>query len=75
MTLLNTPLPSLPYPEMIKELDIGAAAADNLYMGDLDATLAICTGLEVFRLENCFHISGILVRSLGMNCPMLKQVC
>ncbi|KAJ3037829.1 hypothetical protein HDV00_001330 [Rhizophlyctis rosea] len=59
---------------MIKELDIGAAAADNLYMGDLDATLAICTGLEVFRLENCFHISGILVRSLGMHCGMLKQV-
>ncbi|KNC97997.1 uncharacterized protein SPPG_06415 [Spizellomyces punctatus DAOM BR117] len=74
MSLLNTPLPAHPYPEMIRELDIGSSAADNLYMGDLDATLAVCTNLEVFRLENCFHISNILVRSLSTHCPSLKQV-
>ncbi|TPX60526.1 hypothetical protein PhCBS80983_g01761 [Powellomyces hirtus] len=72
--LLNTPLPAHPYPELIRELDIGASAADNLYMGDLDSALAVCTGLEVFRLENCFHISNILVRSLAAHCSNLKQV-
>ncbi|KAJ3166112.1 hypothetical protein HDU88_003659 [Geranomyces variabilis] len=72
--LLNTPLPAHPYPELIRELDIGASAADNLYMGDLDNALAVCTGLEVFRLENCFHISNILVRSLAAHCQNLKQV-
>ncbi|KAJ3163486.1 hypothetical protein HDU86_000065 [Geranomyces michiganensis] len=72
--LLNTPLPAHPYPELIRELDIGASAADNLYMGDLDNALAVCTGLEVFRLENCFHISNILVRSLAAHCTNLKQV-
>ncbi|KAI9092343.1 hypothetical protein DFS34DRAFT_288779 [Phlyctochytrium arcticum] len=74
MTLLNTPLPAHPYPEMIRELDIGSSAADNLYMGDLDATLAVCPNLEIFRLENCFHISNILVRSLSAHCPNLTQV-
>ncbi|KAI8816540.1 uncharacterized protein EV422DRAFT_288344 [Fimicolochytrium jonesii] len=74
MTLLNTPLPAHPYPELIRELDIGSSAADNLYMGDLDATLGSCPNLEVFRLENCFHISNILVRSLAAHCPNLKQV-
>ncbi|KAJ3249987.1 hypothetical protein HK104_007526, partial [Borealophlyctis nickersoniae] len=74
MTLLNTPLPFHPYPTLIKELDIGSVAADNLYMGDLDATLALCPNLEIFRLENCFHISNILVRSLSGHCPALKQV-
>ncbi|KAJ3003908.1 hypothetical protein HKX48_001502 [Thoreauomyces humboldtii] len=74
VSLLNTPLPALPYPELIRELDIGSSAADDLYMGDLDSTLAVCTNLEVFRLENCFHISNILVRSLSAHCTNLKQV-
>ncbi|KAJ3118168.1 hypothetical protein HDU96_003455 [Phlyctochytrium bullatum] len=74
MGLLNTPLPFLPYPVMIRELDIAGNAADNLYMGDLDAVLGMCPNLEVFRLENCFHISNILIQSLAHHCPNLLQL-
>ncbi|KAJ3085196.1 SCF ubiquitin ligase complex subunit [Quaeritorhiza haematococci] len=74
MGLLNTPLPFHPYPSMIRKLDISGIAADNLYMGDLDAALSMCPNIEVFRLENCYHISNILVQSLSHHCPKLKQV-
>ncbi|KAJ3165006.1 hypothetical protein HK101_000324 [Irineochytrium annulatum] len=74
MGLLYTPLPALPYTVMIRELDISGTAADNLYMGDLDATLGMCPNLEVFRLENCFHISNILVQSLAHHCQNLLQL-
>ncbi|KAI8849683.1 hypothetical protein BC829DRAFT_178339 [Chytridium lagenaria] len=74
MGLLNTPLPAHPYPTMIRELDISGMAADNLYMGDLDAALGMCPNLEVFRLENCFHISNILLKSIAHHCPGLLQL-
>ncbi|KAI9012923.1 hypothetical protein BC832DRAFT_613053 [Gaertneriomyces semiglobifer] len=74
MALLNTPLPYHDYPALIRELEISTMAADNMYIGDLDATLAACRQLEVFRLENCFHMSNILVRSLSTHCFNLKQV-
>ncbi|KAJ3216248.1 hypothetical protein HDU67_009758 [Dinochytrium kinnereticum] len=74
MGLLNTPLPYVPYPVMIRELDISGNAADNLYMGDLDAVLGMVPNLEVFRLENCFHISNILIQSLAHHCPNLLQL-
>ncbi|KAI9329378.1 hypothetical protein DFJ73DRAFT_902335 [Zopfochytrium polystomum] len=74
MGLLNTPLPYHPYSAMIRELDISGMAADNLYMGDLDAALGMCPNLEVFRLEGCFHISNILVQSIALNCPNLLQL-
>ncbi|KAJ3109515.1 hypothetical protein HDU97_005172 [Phlyctochytrium planicorne] len=59
---------------MIRELDISGNAADNLYMGDLDAVLGMSPNLEVFRLENCFHISNILIQSLAHHCPNLLQL-
>ncbi|KAJ3328040.1 hypothetical protein HDU76_010692 [Blyttiomyces sp. JEL0837] len=74
MGLLNTPLPYHPYPAMIRELDISGMAADNLYMGDLDAALGMCPNLEVFRLENCYHISNILIQSIAHHCPNLLQL-
>ncbi|KAI8840900.1 hypothetical protein BC829DRAFT_446889 [Chytridium lagenaria] len=74
MGLLTTPLPFVPYPVMIRELDISGNAADNLYMGDLDAVLGMVPNLEVFRLENCFHISNILIQSLAHHCPNLLQL-
>ncbi|KAJ1558977.1 hypothetical protein HK405_012498, partial [Cladochytrium tenue] len=74
MGLLNTPLPYHPYSAMIRELDITGMAADNLYMGDLDSALGMCPNLEVFRLENCFHISNILIQSIAHHCPNLLQL-
>jgi hypothetical protein len=59
---------------MIRELDISGIAADNLYMGDLDSALGMCPNLEVFRLENCYHISNILVQSIAHHCPNLLQL-
>ncbi|KAI8813548.1 hypothetical protein BJ742DRAFT_767129 [Cladochytrium replicatum] len=74
MGLLNTPLPAHPYPTMIRELDISGLAADNLYVGDLDAALQMCPYLEIFRLENCFHISNVVVRSIADHCANIRQV-
>lgn len=74
LRLLNTPLPYYPYPQMIKELDISPIAADNIFMGDLDSALSLCTNLQVFRLENCYHISNILVQSLSRHSSKLLQL-
>ncbi|KAJ1555311.1 SCF ubiquitin ligase complex subunit [Nowakowskiella sp. JEL0078] len=74
MGLLNTPLPAHPYPKIIRELDISGLAADNLYMGDLNAALSMCPNIEIFRLENCYHISNMLVRSIADYCQNIKQV-
>ncbi|KAJ1535674.1 SCF ubiquitin ligase complex subunit [Nowakowskiella sp. JEL0078] len=74
MGLLNTPLPAHPYPKIIRELDISGLAADNLYMGDLNAALSMCPNIEIFRLENCYHISNMLVRSIADYCLNIKQV-
>ncbi|KAJ3194675.1 hypothetical protein HK101_002205 [Irineochytrium annulatum] len=74
MVLLNTVLPALPYAAMIRELNISGLAADNLYIGDLDAALRACTELEVFRLENCYHVSNILVKSVAQSSSGLLQL-
>ncbi|KAJ3381167.1 hypothetical protein HDU92_005560 [Lobulomyces angularis] len=74
LSLLNTPLPYINYTLLIKELNISSVAADNIYMGDLDFCLAACPNLELFRLENCYHISNILVQSLSQLCKNLLQL-
>lgn len=74
MGLLTTPLPALPYSSYIKELSFSASAADNLYMGDLDSALSLCPNLQLFRLENCYHISNILVQSLSHHSRKLEQL-
>jgi hypothetical protein len=68
MDLINVPLPYLNYAIYIRELSFTSpAAADNIYMGDLDYCLALCTKLELFKLENCYHISNILIQALAQS--------
>lgn len=56
MRVLNTPFPTHPYRKLIRELDISGSAADDLYMGDLDAALNHCTemGMDLFLFLSCF---------------------
>ncbi|KAJ3257692.1 hypothetical protein HK103_004319 [Boothiomyces macroporosus] len=72
--LLNTPLPTHPYSFMIQKLDISGIAADNLYMGDLDACLKQCANIKILRLERCFHISNILLQSISNYCFKIEQL-
>lgn len=68
MDLINLPLPYLSYASFIRELSFTTtAAADNIYMGDLDYCLALCKSLELFKLENCYHISNILIQALAQS--------
>ncbi|KAI8921766.1 hypothetical protein BC831DRAFT_73204 [Entophlyctis helioformis] len=70
----SSPSPLVPIAASIASLDISSAAADNVFMGDLDAALAKLPHLHAFRLEHSFHISNILVRSLAANCPSLTTL-
>ncbi|KAI8898834.1 hypothetical protein BC833DRAFT_619974 [Globomyces pollinis-pini] len=72
--LLNTPLPFYPYAYLIQKLDFVGSAADNIFMGDLDACLKQCVNIRTLRLERCFHISNILIQSISKNCPKLEQL-
>jgi hypothetical protein len=68
MDLINVPLPYLNYAIYIRELSFTSpAAADNIYMGDLDYCLALCNKLELFKLDNCYHISNILIQALAQS--------
>jgi hypothetical protein len=68
MDLINVPLPYLNYAIYIRELAFTSpAAADNIYLGDLDYCLALCTRLELFKLDNCYHISNILIQALAQS--------
>ncbi|XJO78574.1 hypothetical protein BDV3_002989 [Batrachochytrium dendrobatidis] len=77
LQLLSSPASTLihPYSSLISTLDLSSsAAADSIFMGDLDLVLSRCPQLLCFRMKHCFHISNILVRSLSANCINLRQV-
>jgi hypothetical protein len=75
MGFLNTKSLSVPYYEFVEQLNFTGMAADNVYMGDLDACLKLCKNIKILRLERCFHISNVLVQSISKHCPQLEQVC
>ncbi|KAJ3395595.1 hypothetical protein HDU92_005417 [Lobulomyces angularis] len=64
----------LHYLLFVKKLDLKGVVAQDLEMGDLDCALSYCINLEHFRLENCLHISNILISSLAECCTSLKTV-
>ncbi|KAJ1341556.1 hypothetical protein BSLG_003979 [Batrachochytrium salamandrivorans] len=75
LQLVTSDHPFHPYASLITTLNLcSPSAADNIFMGDLDLMLSHCSMLQVFRLEHCFHISNILVRSLSVNCQNLRQM-
>lgn len=74
MGFLTRPDLSQQYALLVNELSFTGMAADNVYMGDLDACLKLCKNVKILRLERCFHISSILVQSIAKNCPQLEQV-
>jgi hypothetical protein len=62
------------YKSLIQRLELSGAAADNIYMGDLDLCLKECTNLKSFKLERCFHISNLVIQSIAKHCQNLEEV-
>ncbi|KAJ3141362.1 hypothetical protein HK100_007790 [Physocladia obscura] len=63
------------YAALVRELDLCGAAADNLYIGDLDGALALCAAsLRILRLGSVFHMSNMVVQSIATHCPRLLQL-
>ncbi len=63
-----------PYNKYIQRLNISGAAADNIYMGDLELCLKECTNLKAFKLERCYHISNMVIESIAKHCQNLEEV-
>jgi hypothetical protein len=72
LTVLNSS--SFDYKSLIQRLELSGAAADNIYMGDLDLCLKQCTNLKSFKLERCFHISNLVIQSIAKHCQNLEEV-
>ncbi|KAJ3388864.1 hypothetical protein HDU84_009371 [Entophlyctis sp. JEL0112] len=63
------------YADLVQELDLCGAAADNLYIGDLDGALAMCSrSLRILRLGSVFHMSNMIVQSIATHCLGLLQL-
>jgi hypothetical protein len=63
-----------PYAFIVQILDL-TPIGDFIYMGDVDQCLQKCMNLKTFKLERCFHISNMLIQSIGKHCTFLEQVC
>lgn len=74
MTSLSNKSSLFDYAASIRKLLINSSVACNLYMGDIDAALQICPNLETFRLEQCYHMSNLLIQSLSHHCPQLARL-
>ncbi|KAI8618536.1 hypothetical protein BC830DRAFT_1166125 [Chytriomyces sp. MP71] len=62
------------YAHLVHELDLCGAAADNVYIGDLDGALALCANLRILRLGSVFHMSNMIVQSVATHCSNLVQL-
>ena len=58
----------------IKKLYFCGSCVESLVIGDLDYLLSKCISLEEFHLENGFHLSNQLIKSLSMHNPGLRIV-
>ncbi|KAJ1562362.1 hypothetical protein HK096_010854 [Nowakowskiella sp. JEL0078] len=64
-----------PYHALVRELYFTPMAAEDLYMGDVDRALALCSAsLVSFHLENCIHVSNLLVQSLARHAGKLRRL-
>ncbi|KAI9339309.1 hypothetical protein BDR26DRAFT_862208 [Obelidium mucronatum] len=63
------------YADLVQELDLCGAAADNVYIGDLDGALRCCKdSLRILRLGSVFHMSNMIVQSIATHCHVLMQL-
>ncbi|KAJ3030473.1 UNVERIFIED_CONTAM: hypothetical protein HDU68_008889 [Siphonaria sp. JEL0065] len=63
------------YAGLVQELDLCGAAADNVYIGDLDGALQSCKhSLRILRLGSVFHMSNMIVQSIATHCHVLMQL-
>ncbi|KAJ3248059.1 hypothetical protein HDU78_002152 [Chytriomyces hyalinus] len=65
---------AITYASLVAELDLCGAAADNVYIGDLDGALALCSNLRILRLGSVFHMSNMIVQSVATHCLNLLQL-
>jgi hypothetical protein len=63
-----------PYALLVREFIFQGPAADDLLMGDLKASLAVCTNLASLRLEACYQISNLLASFLMEHAPFLSRI-
>ncbi|KAJ3074143.1 hypothetical protein HDU98_011992 [Podochytrium sp. JEL0797] len=63
------------YASLVQELDLCGQAADNLFIGDLDVALRLCSdSLRILRLGSVFHMSNMIVQSIATHAKHLMQL-